>query len=104
MISFFGFRLARGEEKLVPADTTGLWAALKLYADSEFSWKIGERQIVDSLVGKRFSYTLQLMPCRNRLLKIQRIGIGQALAQVPSSMSFVCFFPDPVDLAKAIFI
>jgi len=53
----FGFKLAKGEEPVVPESTPGLLAALKLYADSEFSWKIGERVVVDSLAGKGFSYT-----------------------------------------------
>lgn len=53
----FGFKLAKGEEPIVPESTPGLLAALKLYADSEFSWKIGERVVVDSLAGKGFSYT-----------------------------------------------
>ena len=53
----FGSRLAKGEEPIVPESTPGLLAALRLYADSEFSWKIGERGVVDSLVGRNFSYT-----------------------------------------------
>jgi len=53
----FGFKLSKGEEPIAPENRTGLLAALKLYADSEFSWKIGEKAVVDSLVGMRFSYS-----------------------------------------------
>jgi ATP-dependent helicase/nuclease subunit B len=53
----FGFKLARGEEPIVAGSTPDLLAALKLYADSEFSWKIREKAVVDSLVGRKFSYT-----------------------------------------------
>jgi ATP-dependent helicase/nuclease subunit B len=53
----FGFKLANGEEPIAPESKTGVLAALKLYVDSEFSWKIGEKAVVDSLVGSKFSYT-----------------------------------------------
>lgn len=55
----FGFSLARSEKLIVPKNTPGLGllTTLSLYAGSEYSWKIEEREIVDSLVGRSFSYT-----------------------------------------------
>ena len=53
----FGSKLAKGEEPIIPESAPGLLAALRLYADLEFSCKIGERVVVDSLVGRNFSYS-----------------------------------------------
>lgn len=53
----FGLSLAKGEDVAVPNGVQSLLDPLKLYAGSEFSWKIGDKAIMNSLVGKRISYT-----------------------------------------------
>jgi len=53
----FGLRLARCEKPIVPGNKPDLLDALTLYAESEFSWNIRDRAVVDYLVGTRFSYT-----------------------------------------------
>jgi hypothetical protein len=53
----FGYILAKQADTIIPDEVLGLLSPLKRYADSEFSWKIGERAVVDSLAGGKFSYT-----------------------------------------------
>ncbi len=53
----FGCNLAKGVETIVPDDALGLLHPLKLYAESEFCWRINEKAIAESLLGKRFSYS-----------------------------------------------
>lgn len=53
----FGRGMAQGEEPVVPECIQSLIAPLKLYADSEFSWRIEDPAVVQSLVGKSLSYT-----------------------------------------------
>ena len=53
----FGRGMAQGEEPFVPESAQGLMAPLKLYADSKFSWRIGDKAVVESLMGKSLSYT-----------------------------------------------
>jgi hypothetical protein len=53
----FGSKLAKGEDPIIPESAPSLLDSLRLYADLEFSCKIGERMVVDSLVGRDFSYS-----------------------------------------------
>ncbi|MEI6103333.1 MAG: PD-(D/E)XK nuclease family protein [Methanothrix sp.] len=53
----FAYRLANQADTIIPDDVLELLLPLKIYADSKFSWKIGERAVVDSLAGRKFSYT-----------------------------------------------
>lgn len=53
----FGRSMAQGGEPVVPESTQSLIAPLKLYADSEFSWRIEDQAVVESLVGRSLSYT-----------------------------------------------
>lgn len=53
----FGRGMAQGGETVVPESTQSLIAPLKLYADSEFSWRIEDQAVVESLVGRSLSYT-----------------------------------------------
>jgi hypothetical protein len=53
----FGRGMAQGGEPVVPESAQSLMAALKLYADSEFSWRIEDKVVVESLVGRSLSYT-----------------------------------------------
>ena len=53
----FGRGMAQGGEPVVPESTQSLMAPLKLYADSEFSWRIEDQAVVESLVGRSLSYT-----------------------------------------------
>jgi hypothetical protein len=53
----FGRGMAQGGEPVVPESTQSLIAPLKLYADSEFSWRIEDQAVVESLVGRSLSYT-----------------------------------------------
>jgi len=53
----FGRSLAKGIETVVPDDALGLLYPLQLYAESEFCWKINEKAIAESLLGRRFSYS-----------------------------------------------
>ncbi len=53
----FGRGMAQGGEPVVPESTQSLTAPLKLYADSEFSWRIEDKAVVESLVGRSLSYT-----------------------------------------------
>ncbi len=53
----FGRGMAQGGEPVVPESTQSLIAPLKLYADSEFSWRIEDLAVVQSLVGRSLSYT-----------------------------------------------
>lgn len=53
----FGQLLARCIETSIPDDALGLLHPLQLYAESEFSWRINEKVIVESLLGRKFSYS-----------------------------------------------
>ena len=53
----FAYRLAKQADTIIPDDVLELLSPLKIYADSKSSWKIGERAVVDSLAGRKFSYT-----------------------------------------------
>jgi hypothetical protein len=53
----FGRGMAQGGEPVLPEGAQSLVAPLKLYADSEFSWRIEDLAVVQSLVGKSLSYT-----------------------------------------------
>jgi ATP-dependent helicase/nuclease subunit B len=53
----FGRGIAQGGEPVLPESTQSLVAPLKLYDDSEFSWRIEDLTVVQSLVGRSLSYT-----------------------------------------------
>jgi RecB family exonuclease len=53
----FGRGMAQGGEPVLPEGTQSHIAPLKLYADSEFSWRIEDLTVVQSLVGRSLSYT-----------------------------------------------
>lgn len=53
----FGRGIAQGGEPVLSEGTQSLVAPLKLYADSEFSWRIEDLTVVQSLVGRSLSYT-----------------------------------------------
>ena len=53
----FGRVMAQGGDPTVPDSAQGLMNPLKLYAGSEFSWRIVDEAVVESLVGRSLSYT-----------------------------------------------
>ncbi|MDQ1313779.1 MAG: 1 protein [Euryarchaeota archaeon] len=53
----FGRGMAQGKEPVLPEGTQSLTAPLKLYVDSQFSWRIEDLAVVQSLVGRSLSYT-----------------------------------------------
>lgn len=53
----FGRSMAQGGDPAVPDSAKGLMNPLKLYACSEFSWRIVDEAVVESLVGRSLSYT-----------------------------------------------
>lgn len=53
----FGRGMAQGGEPIVHESAYGFMVPLKLYADSEFSWRIEDKAVVESLVGRSLSYT-----------------------------------------------
>ena len=74
----FGRGMAEGRELVVPESAQSLTAPLKLYAGSKFSWKVEDRAVVESLVGRTLSYTriseLQKCPFKfffRRMLRLE---------------------------------
>ena len=73
----FGRGMAQGGEPVVPESAQSLTAPLRLYAGSEFSWKVEDRAVVESLVGRTLSYTriseLQKCPFKFFLRRMLRV-------------------------------
>lgn len=53
----FGKSIAIGAETNVPEEALELINPIRLYANSEFSWKINEDVVAKSLLSRRFSYS-----------------------------------------------
>ncbi|MGV8089679.1 MAG: PD-(D/E)XK nuclease family protein, partial [Methanothrix sp.] len=81
----FGRGMAQGGEPVVPEGTQSLVAPLKLYADSEFSWRIEDLAVVQSLVGRSLSYTRlsELCKCPFKFFLLRMLRL-----EVPSVMPY----------------
>jgi hypothetical protein len=53
----FGRGMAQGGYPVVPESAYSLMVPLRLYDDSEFSWRIEDKAVVESLIGRSLSYT-----------------------------------------------